>query len=70
MILIIAITIIGMTAKIMRTGATWWSIIEVIVHTTGNEPETRGTTGSGGTSTRTAKRDAKRDTNRENFKEE
>jgi hypothetical protein len=70
MILAIGITIIGMTAKIMRTGATWWSIIEVIVHTTGNEPATRGTTGSGGTSTRTGKRDTKRDTTRKYFKEE
>jgi hypothetical protein len=64
MIHIIATTIIGMTGKIERTGATWWSTIEVIVLTTSNEPETREIIGSGVTSIRIAKRDARRDRGR------
>lgn len=60
-ILTIAITIIGTTVKIMLIGVTWWSTIEVIVHTTSNEPETKEIIGSGATSIRTAKRDTKRD---------
>jgi hypothetical protein len=64
MILTIAITIIGMTGKIGRIGATWWSTIEVIVHTTSNGLETRGIIGSGATSIRIAKRDARRDRGR------
>jgi hypothetical protein len=65
MILTTVITIIGMTGKIMPTGATWWSTIEVIVLTTSNEPETRETTGSGGTSIPTAKKDVMTDAKRD-----
>jgi len=64
MILTIAITIIGMTGKIGRTEATWWSTIEVIVLTTSNGPETSEIIGSGVTSIRIAKRDARRDRGR------
>jgi len=64
MILTIAITIIGMTGKIGRTGATWWSIIEVIGRTTSNGLETREIIGSGATSIRIATRDARRDRGR------
>jgi hypothetical protein len=64
MIHIIATTIIGMTGKIGRTGATWWSTIEVIVLTTSNGPETKGIIGNGATSIRIAKRDARRDRGR------
>jgi hypothetical protein len=58
---IITTTITGMIVKIMRTGATWWSTIELIVLTTSNVPGIRGTIGSGATSILTTMRDAKRD---------
>jgi hypothetical protein len=60
-ILIITTTITGMIVKIMRTGATWWSTIELIVLITSNVPGIRGTIGIGATSILTTMRDAKRD---------
>jgi hypothetical protein len=61
MIVTIVIITIGMTAKIMPTGAIWLSGIKLTGRTTTREPETRETTGSGATIIRTAKRDTKRD---------
>jgi hypothetical protein len=50
-----------MIVKIMRTGATWWSTIGLIVLITNNVLGIRGTIGSGATSILTTMRDAKRD---------
>jgi hypothetical protein len=58
MILTIATTIIGMTAKIGHTGATCKNAIEITALTTSSEPETRETIGNGVTNIPTAKRDA------------
>jgi hypothetical protein len=69
MIVIIAITIIGMTVRIMLTGVTWWSTIESTVLTTTSEPGISGTTGSGATSIRIAKRDAMTDAKRDRRRE-
>jgi hypothetical protein len=65
MILIIAIIIIGMTAKTGHTGATCENAIEITALTTTSEPETRETTGSGATSIPIAKRDAMTGTKRD-----
>jgi len=61
MIVIIVTIIIGTTVKIMHTGGTWWSIIELTGRTTISEPGISATIGSGGTNIPTAKRDTKRD---------